>query len=255
MLHKLVHTKLLSGSLNADLNLTGAQRRKALEGRVLELAGSAKLGKGEHIVRSGEHRRAAKRVREGLADKKQERQKKELEEVRGESYCFHKTGSTPAVGQEPRELSSSAEKALRGLFWRSSAETRARDEDGSGQVQERTTAPHQRGYSKGHWTPSSRWEVTTRRSWRQEIVSSEHFTNGWPWRGCYFVELACLLRSSGCRCLAGLCVYLLWRILYTGKRTTYIGIVLPVLSIRNVLTVDAFEELLPTDRGPCIAYL
>lgn len=81
MLHKLVHTKLLSGSLNADLNLTGAERRKALEGRVLELTGNAKLGKGEHLVRSGEHRRAAKRVREGLADKKQERQQKELEEV------------------------------------------------------------------------------------------------------------------------------------------------------------------------------
>lgn len=89
MLHKLVHTKLLSGSLNADLNLSGAERRKALEGRVLELTGSAKLGKGEHSVRSDEHRRAAKRVREGLADKKHERQQKELEEVCNEFTCFH----------------------------------------------------------------------------------------------------------------------------------------------------------------------
>ncbi|KAJ3542529.1 hypothetical protein NMY22_g3485 [Coprinellus aureogranulatus] len=82
MLHKLVHTKLLSGSLSADLNLTGAERRKALEGRVLELTGGARLGKGEHTVRSGEHRKAAKRVREGLADKKRERQEKELEEAK-----------------------------------------------------------------------------------------------------------------------------------------------------------------------------
>ena len=81
MLHKLVHTKLLSGSLNADLKMTGAERRKALEGRVMELAGSAKLGKGEHIVRTDEHRRASKRVREGLTDKKRERQQKDLEEV------------------------------------------------------------------------------------------------------------------------------------------------------------------------------
>ncbi|CAL1702183.1 unnamed protein product [Somion occarium] len=47
LLHRLVHTKILSGSLNNDLDLTPAQRRKALAGRVLEAAGKVKLGKGE----------------------------------------------------------------------------------------------------------------------------------------------------------------------------------------------------------------
>lgn len=82
MLHKLVHTKLLSGSLTTELELTPAQRRKALAGRVLELTGEAKLGKGERIVRDAEKRKAAKRVREGLAHKQKERNVQELEEVR-----------------------------------------------------------------------------------------------------------------------------------------------------------------------------
>ncbi|KZP03848.1 hypothetical protein FIBSPDRAFT_768340 [Athelia psychrophila] len=82
ILHRLVHTKLLSGSLNPDLNLTPAQRKKALAGRVLELASGAKIGKGEKAVRETETNKAAKRVREGLLDKKTEREKKELEEAK-----------------------------------------------------------------------------------------------------------------------------------------------------------------------------
>lgn len=85
LLHRLVHTKLLSGSLNPELDLTPAQRKKALAGRVLEAAGGVKLGKGERAVRETERNRAAKRVREGLLDKKREREKKELEDV-GDSY-------------------------------------------------------------------------------------------------------------------------------------------------------------------------
>ena len=46
-LHRLIHTQLLSGSLNTDLEMKPAQRRKALSGRVLELSGVAKLGNGE----------------------------------------------------------------------------------------------------------------------------------------------------------------------------------------------------------------
>ena len=72
----------MSGSLNPDLNLTPGQRKKALAGRVMEAAGKAKLGKGEAAVRQKEHNRAAKHVRDGLAEKKKERQQKELEEVR-----------------------------------------------------------------------------------------------------------------------------------------------------------------------------
>ncbi len=81
LLHRLVHTQLLSGSLNPELNLTPAQRKKALAGRIMEAAGKVRLGKGEASVRQKEHDRAAKHVRDGLAEKKKERQWKELEEV------------------------------------------------------------------------------------------------------------------------------------------------------------------------------
>ena len=81
ILHKLVHTKLLSGSLSTELDLTPSQRRKALAGRVLELTGEAKLGRGEKLVREAEKNRASKRVREGITNKQKERSKQELEEV------------------------------------------------------------------------------------------------------------------------------------------------------------------------------
>jgi len=80
LLHKLVHTQLLSGSLNPDLDMTPAHRRKALVGRVMELAGGAGLGKGEKAVRNAEKNKASKRVREGLAQKQKEREKQELEQ-------------------------------------------------------------------------------------------------------------------------------------------------------------------------------
>ncbi|KAF8639736.1 hypothetical protein AX17_000998 [Amanita inopinata Kibby_2008] len=82
LLHQLIHTRLLSGSLNSDIDLTPAQRKKALAGRVLELTGAAKLGKGEKAVVDADRRRAAKRVREGLEDKQREREKQQLEQAR-----------------------------------------------------------------------------------------------------------------------------------------------------------------------------
>ncbi|KAG1833049.1 hypothetical protein EV424DRAFT_1014057 [Suillus variegatus] len=82
LLHRLVHTKLLSGSLNPALDLTHAQRDKALSGRVLEIAGKAKLGKGEVDIRAAERNKASKRVREGLLRKKDEREKQQLEEAK-----------------------------------------------------------------------------------------------------------------------------------------------------------------------------
>ena len=48
---------------------------------MLELAGTAKLGKGEKAVIEAERRKAAKSVREGLASKQKEREKQRLEEV------------------------------------------------------------------------------------------------------------------------------------------------------------------------------
>ncbi|KAJ3559839.1 hypothetical protein NM688_g91 [Phlebia brevispora] len=82
LLHRLVHTQILSGSLNTELDLTPAQRRKALAGRVMEIAGGAKLGKGESAVRAKEHNKNTKRIREGLLAKQKERRQKELEEAK-----------------------------------------------------------------------------------------------------------------------------------------------------------------------------
>ncbi|KAK7470740.1 hypothetical protein VKT23_002161 [Stygiomarasmius scandens] len=82
LLHKLVHTKLLSGSLNPELDLTPAQRRRALSGRISELAGDVRLGRGEKSVREAERNKQAKRVREGLLAKEKERQKAKLEEAK-----------------------------------------------------------------------------------------------------------------------------------------------------------------------------
>ncbi|EKM80361.1 hypothetical protein AGABI1DRAFT_128034 [Agaricus bisporus var. burnettii JB137-S8] len=82
LLHKLVHTQLLSGSLDPNLNLTPAHRRKALAGRLTELAGGAKMGKGEKTVRQVERNKASKKVREGLAQKQKERDQQQLEEAK-----------------------------------------------------------------------------------------------------------------------------------------------------------------------------
>jgi hypothetical protein len=81
LLHRLVHTQLLSGSLNAELGLTSAQRKKAMEGRILELAGNSKLGQGEKVVRAQERDKASKRVREGLLEKQKQRREKMIQEV------------------------------------------------------------------------------------------------------------------------------------------------------------------------------
>ncbi|KAF8484948.1 hypothetical protein DFH94DRAFT_689310 [Russula ochroleuca] len=82
LLHRLVHTQLLSGSLNRELGLTSAQRKKAMEGRILELSGSSKLGQGEKVVRAQERDKASKRVREGLLDKQKQRREKQVQEAK-----------------------------------------------------------------------------------------------------------------------------------------------------------------------------
>jgi hypothetical protein len=81
LLHRLVHTTLLSGSLNPELGLTSAQRKKAMEGRILELAGNSKLGHGEKVVRARERDKASKRVREGLLEKQKQKREKMIQEV------------------------------------------------------------------------------------------------------------------------------------------------------------------------------
>ncbi|KAF8558889.1 hypothetical protein OG21DRAFT_1595169, partial [Imleria badia] len=82
LLHRLVHTKLLSGSLDPELDLSHAQRGSALAGRVLELAGRAKLGKGESVFRQEQRNKAAKRIRDGLVRKQREQEQMTLEEAK-----------------------------------------------------------------------------------------------------------------------------------------------------------------------------
>jgi uncharacterized membrane protein YebE (DUF533 family) len=82
LLHKLIHTKLFSGSLDNKEDLLPDKKRKVLAGRILELTGNARLGKGEQQVYETERKKAAKRVREGIAQKQRQKTKQELEQVR-----------------------------------------------------------------------------------------------------------------------------------------------------------------------------
>ena len=109
-----MHTKLLSGSLNAELDLTPSQRRKALAGRVLEAAGQVKLGKGETVVRAKERNKAAKHVRDGLIAKQKQRNEKTLEEVRGaKDGTKLLTDDLRLLGKKHGQLSSDAQKTVR----------------------------------------------------------------------------------------------------------------------------------------------
>lgn len=82
LLHKLIHTQLLS-TRSTDANLKPAERKRVVQGRVLELAAGAKLGSGENAVRQEEHKKASKKIRLGLERKASEREAQTLEQVRG----------------------------------------------------------------------------------------------------------------------------------------------------------------------------
>ncbi|KAI0069090.1 hypothetical protein BV25DRAFT_1925886 [Artomyces pyxidatus] len=112
LLHRLVHTQLLSASLNPDLNLTPAQRKKALAGRVLELAGSAKLGKGEKAVRAKERDKAAKRVRDGMLEKQTERRHKQVQEAK-DMGNYHPAIKKLFEGESEQASNRKREKGLR----------------------------------------------------------------------------------------------------------------------------------------------
>ncbi|PVG04471.1 hypothetical protein CPB86DRAFT_693663 [Serendipita vermifera] len=81
-LYKLIHTKLLSASLEGPSEGDGAKRKKSLEGRVLELTKNAKLGKGEGDVRRAEHNKAPRHIREGIIAKQKEKREKKLQEAK-----------------------------------------------------------------------------------------------------------------------------------------------------------------------------
>lgn len=102
LLHRLVHTQLLSGSLNPELGLTSAQRKKAMEGRILELSGSSKLGQGEKVVRAQERDKASKRVREGILEKQKQRREKLVQEVNRSHPFLTASSSQNYAGQGHR---------------------------------------------------------------------------------------------------------------------------------------------------------
>lgn len=137
ILYKLVHTKLLSGSASTELDLTPAQRKKALVGRVMELAGDSSLGKGEKAVREAERNKAAKNVREGMLMKQKEREKRHLDEVR--QYPADRVGFGGVhliTGKRLGKLSPDLEEALRVdiIFSARTAPTREGPENGRGQL-------------------------------------------------------------------------------------------------------------------------
>ncbi|TDL29342.1 hypothetical protein BD410DRAFT_779733 [Rickenella mellea] len=113
LLHKLVHTRLLSGSVNPELSLSPAQRKKALAGRVAELAGAAKLGKGEKLVRDDEHKHAAKKVRMGIERKKEDRMAKELEEAKNLGNYHHSIKGLFEASSSGKDNKTKREKGLK----------------------------------------------------------------------------------------------------------------------------------------------
>ncbi|KAI6119421.1 hypothetical protein EDD16DRAFT_1692711 [Pisolithus croceorrhizus] len=63
LLYRLLHTKLLSGSLNEELGLSHAQKEKALSGEFWSFQANVNWGRDESIVREEEHNKASKRER------------------------------------------------------------------------------------------------------------------------------------------------------------------------------------------------
>lgn len=70
-LFKLLHTKLLTGSASSSVHTTNGQRRRALEGRVLELSGRAKVGEGTKKLQHEYKNHQPKRQRDMLEQKEQ----------------------------------------------------------------------------------------------------------------------------------------------------------------------------------------
>jgi hypothetical protein len=105
-LFKLIHTKLLSASLDEHSDMNGAKRKKSLEGRVLELATAAKLGKGETTIRKQEHSKAPKHIREGIASKRRERNQTKLEDVSWSPILFDSVLKILLLGKGFGKLSS-----------------------------------------------------------------------------------------------------------------------------------------------------
>jgi hypothetical protein len=77
----MIHTKLLTGSLNADLDLSPAKSRKAFAGRIEEIANTSAIGLGEELVNKMVNNKAPMRIRNGIRKKEALRKEARVEEV------------------------------------------------------------------------------------------------------------------------------------------------------------------------------
>lgn len=111
LLHQLVQTRILEPLDHTD-HTKPAHKRKAVEGRVMELTGAVKVGKGEAQLRKCEQNSASKRVREGLAAKEAQVIAKQREEVRGTSSCDPTTITDIFPGEKHRNVSPLDQRAL-----------------------------------------------------------------------------------------------------------------------------------------------
>ncbi|KAG8747283.1 hypothetical protein FRC12_014110 [Ceratobasidium sp. 428] len=82
LLHELVHSQLLSNTQAYNPDRGSAKRSRTVVGRLVELADSAKVGRGAASLAAKEQARHAQRVRIGLREKTKQREAKVLEEVR-----------------------------------------------------------------------------------------------------------------------------------------------------------------------------
>lgn len=156
----------------------------------MEAAGKAKLGKGEASVRQKEHNRAAKHVRDGLMEKKKERQQKELEEVRHSSICAFRCRANyrNSVGETVRELPSRFKGAVRSIrIELARPEARTRSENGCGLVQGWRPQAQQTGRQR---RPGQQSRSRSRREQRERLAPARWKTVT------YFTVLSYMFRGS-----------------------------------------------------------
>ena len=81
LLQNLIHNQLLN-PLNLDIELKASRKQKAVAGRILELTGRAKTGKGDSVLSRTERNRIPRKIRDGMDRKRRERAVKELRNVK-----------------------------------------------------------------------------------------------------------------------------------------------------------------------------
>lgn len=101
MLQRFIHTKLLTNITASDDDSTPAQRKRNLIGRVEEVAGQVKVGKGEVLTRTSEQNRFSKPIRDGIREKRAKISAARLAEVIFQfliSHCCSYTSQSKELG-------------------------------------------------------------------------------------------------------------------------------------------------------------